>query len=451
MKGLAAFYRLAGGPRRIFTSLWMIGFVGMQPVFFLLDSTPAPWDEWGKGNASPAVIAALWRETFTLPWALGLLVGIMTGELLTASFSWSLPSLRRRLVVGTTQVMFVVVVLTIVAHRGLSGTPAAAAGVAALAFSAGLILTNAAYSSRLRWGVAFMMLTAVVRPGFVIALASTSPWIVGIVTMTMGVSVVLRGLLPAVHREQALALFRQEGRSTRPWTLFGYRHRQDHRRPIGTNSTIEWLGAMGPVRLAGGAPQLLSAIILGAVAYTMNNVFLPFFLVALSVATGPTPGLAGPFVYPLSRRRRAMLSYLASAASAVARLGTAGLLAATLFALKPWPQFLASSDVPPPSIDLWARLALTFAWIPIAQWALSQPPIVDSVDRYTRANRWVPQTLASYTVFVGVVMLSAKLYAAQGGRVHLSVLAATVSLIAVLTQAIFYLLLQRSHARRDLV
>jgi hypothetical protein len=193
-----------------------------------------------------------------------------------------------------------------------------------------------------------------------------------------------------------------------------------------------------------------SAMFVAAFAYTANNMSMLFILVIVSGVAGPPLALAGSFAYPVSRRRRAIYSYLLNGASALAYVCIAGVTAAVLFTLRPWPQFMAG-DPHEAQPSVWVLVAITLAWIPVTQWVQSRPPIVDIAQMATKGLRRMPAVMVTYILFTFLVGISTAAYMHPPAQVSRAALASAIVALIFATQTGLYLFLQRGYARRDLV
>jgi hypothetical protein len=443
-----ALLRLLARPVVLWT-LFPLGWAIVIPLAIAAEAGGSPSELW-TGTLSPAVRTAAWQLCVLVPAVIGFAVSFARLEVQHAPLSWTLPGVRRGLLMGTLVIGLPVaaVAALIVARTAAPGTTLIAAATAfALALfwyvAAGSAL-DVALPRLLRWLGLLVIFIAAVRPVLLADAAAAAPVALAAVAVVMSLCVL------AVQFSHAAARRRHFR-----WSSFAPHRRAlywGRRSPstlhwagdLATDRMLPWLRAMAYESSSRGGRTLptvyvvmagvtaLSAHITGHTSQVvvLGGIFL------IQSRLGLSPGLH----YPLSRRQRADLLTVAALGEAVVFT----LLVIALFGL------IKAAGVPVPAFFVddttrtagwWPAMGLMFAWAPLAQWALVARGHVGPASEID-ARRFL-----FYLAYVIPAVISARLL---DGR-DVGVATACVTAIAVTGYALFWILARRHYARADLV
>jgi hypothetical protein len=417
-----------------------------------------------------------WLATIMLAaFLVGTQVASVSSRARRTLFGWTLPGLRRGLVTASFQIMAAGMVLTIALRGGISMRNLAAAGLAALFYSFGLAgatwMRGVWTSAAILWLIAPSVkdtLPAILRPGLVLnTVVSINPLLVALIATAAATWLVLRGLSPEFHRREipdssfSEQLGRLEGGSHKgslfrrfvAWMIARRKLTFEAPAPIRPGSLSDWLRILNHTGYpaAGGWMRRLfkAALWTVAIGYTFN---VPSLLVAMSligIVGRETSLLAGPYVYPLSRKMRATALYIVTL-KAIAFVGVCGLMATALFAWTPWPHLGFGGPPLTPGQAL-LRTGVALALIPLLQWQASAPPLTYF---WISAMRGLPGRNAGFLrllVFGGLYLAATALYESYVGASRAALGAVAIVGAIVAGQLLLFALLRRAYRTRDLV
>ncbi|HSA54974.1 MAG TPA: hypothetical protein VLE53_04680 [Gemmatimonadaceae bacterium] len=385
MNDLHAFFRLAARPTIALGWVWLLWLVCGIPVVNLLESPVSVFEATSADQLSPRAWRALWQVALLFPATAGAVSAFVTLETVPVSWSWTLPSLRARLVKGLALLAALVSlpVPLLLARMDAGAAAVAALGVGAFGFGAANVFFGRGMILTLESWAALVFLVAMTwYAEHVAALATAHPWFTTLMALEgaalwayLGYSA--RAVREAVALSSPAMWWRVRSRIQRErrlwrrslvpgrvldWVLAG------HYETWGSRTRFGWpLAAATQILWFVGSVSLFTAI-----TTTSADMMDASYLVGLAVVSGPMcmwifpPLLPKDRVYPLSRPQRATITWTGS----LAILAGFGVLLAIclpllvgLLTLTPW--------VTTRSIDVTSalvRVPVILLWLPVVLW-----------------------------------------------------------------------------------
>lgn len=430
------------------TLLW----ISMWPLLPLLEAMDNP----GAGATTDVIARSLWGFSTVVAAAAGGFLGFATRDVLDATFAWSVPSLRDRVLKGKLWFGLALSLLAPVLlwHFTRLVAPAMIAnglmwfGIGSLLSyrTRPLVLLRAAQLSVAAGAFGVEKLQHNFESWPLIASAFALAVVTLIARRELAADTARqRALLPprsiaiALGRRAARADSRGEGTVERPWN-----------RSPRTGSVIDWYLATKYETFGGkrfGWLGLLSLQIAFASGFTyiMGN---PEMVALMAIIYFGALGchLRDSLLYPISRSRRALAVFGFSLADNFLYCLIVSLALIALYSLG-LPQPFAD-DTRIGSHPL-MPVALTFAWAPVAQWGAARYPMKSWFEpKIGRAffARFGLQLLCYFAVF-----LSLSLFSEWDAMNPVSFKIGAVLLLATTVQLTYWAALRRNFARRDLV
>ena len=447
-----AFYRLLWRPLMIVLVLYLMFMACILPALGLLDENASLTEMWRLGTASTAVLDALWRETVVVPVFIGFVTGAAAIEVQKAPFAWGLPALRVRMLWGTVSLLAVVAALVGVAHWGVEGWKGAlaGAGVAAVAFAAGPAMLMPSYPARTRWLAAIALVAVVLAPSVVESLMRVASPFVAFAGLGGAAVVLASGFSRATARGAAMKAGTAGVIPEAPlWAEGGLGHHDRERNPLQAAGLAAWMRAAAGAGSSRAIRRLVFVLLVSiawivTIAYTLGN---PLFVAIVMMWDSRIQLRGDRLLYPVSRKRRAQVSFLGNLGTTLSYTAIAGIELLLLFKLKPWPQYHAN---PTHHVGVLFVVCVTIAAAPLVQWGTSSPPIRSLTEDRELDKRSVAH-LGGFLLYLILTVGSA--FAADSLSSRFSTGAVVIVLVALIvsTQSIFYWRLRRAYATRDLL
>ncbi|MES2178373.1 MAG: hypothetical protein V4550_10995 [Gemmatimonadota bacterium] len=444
-----AFYGYMWRPWILIAGMYLLALFTTMPLWSLPEDPGPLVASWRAGVSSPEVLVAVWRETLMIPLGVGIAIGIATGMLRSRPFAWTLPSLDRRLLGGALPVMVLLAAAIAFAHSPVIGlVPSlAAAGVSLLAYAVGATLVSPEFGKVARTVIAGGVLAMVLRPQALVDLASRAPLEVALACSGAAALLMVRGATATVareyHRVGGEAL--QHGLAAR--LVFGSKRELPQYAPLEADTLVGWWRAANYSAQTGLGRLAVPVAFMVSFAYVTGNPALLIMSIALPMHGMGVGQPEGRLLYPLSRARRGQLAYLRSLALILTSTLLVALFATPLFLLRPFPQVLVSAGTP--SVNVAPLLCACFAWAPVAHWASTRPPLMDTRRQYVGAQ--LVARFGGLMVFLIVVMSTRGAYRGFADRLPFAVWLVSFGLLVVVIQGLHYLLIRRAYASRDLL
>ncbi len=306
------------------------------------------------------------------------------------------------------------------------------------------------YPARTRWLAAIALVAAVVAPSVVESLVRVAAPFVAIAGLGGAAVVLTSGFSRATARGAVM----KAGTAgvipgAPPWIEGGLGHDDRERTPLQAAGLAAWMRAAAFAGSSRAIRRLVVALLASiawivAAAYTLGN---PLF-VAIGLTWDSRIQLRGDrLLYPISRKRRAQVSFLGNLATTLSYTAIAGIALLLLFRLKPWPQYHAH---PTHQASVLFVVCMTIAAAPLIQWGTSAPPIRSLMENRELDTRSVAH-LGGFLLYL--ILTGGSAFAADSLSSRFSTGAAVIVLAALIvaTQSIFYWRLRRAYATRDLV
>lgn len=426
--------------------LWMafpLFVASVVPVLVLAEGGTPVYALW-TGDAAEPVRSAAWRIVVMLPAAFGFAVTLPRLELQHALFSWVLPSVRRRLLLGTLviAVPFAGVAALPVGRIGPLPVGLAAFAVALFWFTVASAAVDVAFPRVVRWLGLLALILAAVRPGAFSRLVEAWPWAAAVIALAAGWSLLA---VQFSRRSSRVRHFRWSSAATGATALYWAQRSgvvRNWSRSLATERVGPWLRGVAYEGSAGGPVpfpwrHLLMAAFVVVWSHVTNLPGQILILGGILLSQGRLQ-LASTLLYPLSRTRRAHLAVAGTMIeAAMFTAAVAAIVVAVQAAGVPVLGWFAEEAAP----YGWAVVVgVTWAWAPIAQWSVVRWPGAQLLKAFD-ARFFVP-----YLVYVVAATVTAHMLTGQAPLA----LAGWLIGIAVAVQVLHWIAVHRHFARADL-
>ncbi|HUF50632.1 MAG TPA: hypothetical protein VMN60_07365 [Longimicrobiales bacterium] len=439
MNAAHALLRPAARPLMLLLALPLLLALG-APLDELSRAVPDVIDAMLHGSPVLPVRHALWQSLVLVPLALGVMAAVPGLDVQHTSLGWLLPDVRRAMLVATFFIgsALALVYTVLFARTGMFA-------LLPVVFASGLfwfLLPCAVLDSALpraaQWLGFAVGLAAAFDPDVMGRVAEAQPVAVGATAAALVAAMLLAHVSVPLARR-------------RPWTwsqFYGSVHAywaRQKRRPrrwtgsLATDRALPWLRAAGHEASPSPYPrhQAMQALAGAAVAHAFADPMFFLLVAGMGLTNGGTQ-LSTTLTYPLSRARRADLSFLGGLRDAATVFGLAALALFTAQWLQ-LPALVYHANVEP----WYGMVGAGFAFVPIAQWSTVLWGSVELRPDSVRLFRRV-LPLAAYMVAAGIMNRAMLRDAAP-----LDVLRDIV-ITAAIVQLLHWLALRAFFARRNL-